>query len=276
MHLLLCLMCFVAIHALEPPPSFTPGPIKLKPVPKLPAPVDFVHWAGNSLGIPPYTPGRYTMPGSVTLAASELVTLDNGGVDDAVFEFSMPGTLSTGAQAKINVIGTGKNTKVVWKVGDAVTLGASTRFLGDIMSKAGLNTGAGTVVDGNLMCKGAVTLRADTHVNGGISSIEGAITFGASSSATGVLKTIPGVSAITLGAGSSILAANSGGAITIGAGSLIARVYEAKTVPRALIAAQAVTVSSGTIINGGRNEIVAGAAVTIETGVKDINGDLIV
>lgn len=271
--LVACLLFFVVVchagHGLPNPGNpGTPNPNPPGPNPIQP----FVQWAGT--GVRPYFPGKYIMPDSVVLEANEKIVLNNRGIDDAVFEFTIPGTLTTGAQANIVIIGRGKKTKVTWRVGGAVLLGASTQFYGNIRSKAALNTGAGTVVDGNIACDGAVTLGADTFVRGDISSKEGAITLGAACIVIGTLQTIPGVGAITLGAESTITSANAGGAITVGAACLVKRVTTAA--PRALVAAAAITVASGTIINGGRDEIVAGGAVTISAGVKDQNGNLIV
>jgi hypothetical protein len=260
----------------SPPPGMPGAPPPPPGIPGAPSPPphEFVHWAGNMPHVPAYTRGKYFLSESLALEASEKITLDNRGINNAVFEFHVPGTLTTGANAQIILIGKGKGTKVTWRVAGGVSLGASTRFYGNIVSHAALNTGAGSTVKGDITCKGAATLGADTFVGGDISSKEGAITLGAACTILGPLQTIPGVGAITLGAGSTIKTANAGGAITVGAGSLVQHISTAA--PRALTAAAAVTVSSGTIINGGRDEIVAVGAVTIAAGVMDKDGNLIV
>jgi hypothetical protein len=216
----------------------------------------------------------YLLPTGLTLAASETVTLDNGGMNDARFEFIVPGPLVTGAGSRIKVVGTGMSSKVRWTVSGRVHLGAASVWVGDITTEEALDTGDETVVNGRIVAKGAVTLGANSPVLGDVWSKEGAITTGAGASVSGSLKTTPGVGAITTGAASTIKSARAGGAITIGAGSTITGVTTAA--PRSIIAKAAVTIGAGTHINGGKDEIVAGAATTIGAGVYDINENLIV
>lgn len=109
------------------------------------------------LGGTTLTPGVYCSASSMGLTGT--VTLDAQGDANAVFVFRTGSTLTTGSNAKVNMINSGQSCNVYWQVGSSATLGTGTSFAGNILALASitLTTGAGT--NGRLLARtGAVTL----------------------------------------------------------------------------------------------------------------------
>lgn len=131
---------------------------------------------GQDLGGQTLTPGVYCFPSAPARLSGELV-LDAQGDPDAVFVFQVGTTLTTAAGSTVRVINDGRQgdgngqagdararrraglCNVYWLVGDSVTLGARSAFVGTLVAQSGIGAGADATVDGRALARtGAVTL----------------------------------------------------------------------------------------------------------------------
>jgi hypothetical protein len=108
-------------------------------------------------------PGTYEAAAAISLTGT--LTLDAGSNRNAEWYFNINAAFSTAADSTI-VLSGGLPANVYWNVNGAVT------------------TGAGSTLFGNIVAVGAVTLGADTQVDGTIESSGGAVTLGAGSKVT--------------------------------------------------------------------------------------------
>lgn len=105
-------------------------------------------------------PGVYSASALTTAAGTNLI-LDGGGAADPYWIFNIPTYLSTGASTNISIINTGPTASVVWNMGGYASLGASTAFIGAILSTAYITQGAEvTFACGNAFSKSYVSLGA--------------------------------------------------------------------------------------------------------------------
>jgi hypothetical protein len=142
-------------------------------------------------------PGTYEAAAAISLTGA--LTLDAGNDSGAKWDFKINAAFSTAADSTIVLINEVLPANVDWNVNGAVT------------------AGAGSTLVGNIVAVGAVVLGADTLVDGTLESTGGAVTLGAGSTATGAIKA---KGAVALGAGAVVIGdIYSGGAVTLGAGS---------------------------------------------------------
>src|SRR2546425_8527818 len=120
---------------------------------------NFTHGAVAELGGLTLFPGVHCFPTSAAVTTGTL-TLDGNGNADSIWIFQMGSTLITGAD--VVVTGGAKATNVWWAVGSSATLGANTKFSGNILALASitLNTNA-NVFGRTLALNGAVTMLAN-------------------------------------------------------------------------------------------------------------------
>lgn len=110
------------------------------------------------------SPGVYSAS-ALTTAAGTTLTLDGGGADNPFWVFNIPTYLVTGASTKVKVANAGPNASVVWNTGGYFAMGASTSFLGTVMSGAYISQGAGSDFScGNLFAASYVSISAGSHV----------------------------------------------------------------------------------------------------------------
>lgn len=118
-----------------------------------------------------------TMSGSVTLnpgvhsasalttAAGTVLTLDGRNADNPFWVFNIPTYLVTGASTKIELVNAGANASVVWNTGGYFTTGASTSFIGTVLSGAYISQGADTLFNcGNLFSASYVSMGAGARM----------------------------------------------------------------------------------------------------------------
>lgn len=109
-------------------------------------------------------PGVYSAS-ALTTAAGTTLHLDGGGLENPVWVFNIPTYLVTGASTSISIINAGANASVIWNTGGYVSMGASTSFLGTILSGAYISQGAGSDFScGNLFASSYVSLSAGSQV----------------------------------------------------------------------------------------------------------------
>lgn len=115
-------------------------------------------------GIIDLKPGVYTAS-ALTTAAGTTLNLDGGGIDNPYWVFNIPTYLVTGASTKINIVNAGANASVFWNTGGYVAMGASTSFLGTVLSGAYISQGAGSdFACGNLFASSYVSVAAGSRL----------------------------------------------------------------------------------------------------------------
>lgn len=107
------------------------------------------------------TPGVYHS--SAALAVTSDLTFDAQEDSDAIFVIQTDAAMNTTASTHMHLAGGAKASNIFWVVSAASTLGASSSFLGSILSYAAITVGAETIVTGRtLSLYAAVTLDANT------------------------------------------------------------------------------------------------------------------
>jgi hypothetical protein len=102
-----------------------------------------------TLGAVTLSPGVYTQAGAVSITGP--LVLDAGGDANAVFVFQLGAALTVAANTGITIIGGGSPQNVYWQVLGAASLGADSRFVGSLLSKAAIASGKDASVLGRLL-----------------------------------------------------------------------------------------------------------------------------
>lgn len=113
-------------------------------------------------------PGVYTFSGGTPSAqVDRTLTLNFNGESDAVFVFQIGSTLTTGADASIDVINANSTDAIYWVVGSSATLGSGTTFAGNILAYAsiGLGTSAEIACGRALAQTGSVTMDGTNFIS---------------------------------------------------------------------------------------------------------------
>jgi len=108
-------------------------------------------------------PGVYSASVLTTVAGTEL-KLDGGGADNPYWVFNLDSFVSTGASTIMSIFNAGPKASVVWNTGGYVSMGASTVFLGTILSNEYITAGANSTLIGNAFSNSYVTLGADVTI----------------------------------------------------------------------------------------------------------------
>jgi Ice-binding-like len=113
---------------------------------------------GQDLGGLILNSGVYFFASSAQLTGS--LTLDFQGLSNQNIVFQIGSTLTTASASSVLIIGANSTDNVYWQVGSSTTLGTTTSFEGNIISKASdtLNTGATDGCGSVIALTGAVTL----------------------------------------------------------------------------------------------------------------------
>jgi hypothetical protein len=109
-----------------------------------------------------FTPGVYRLTSSAQLTGT--ITLDAQNIQNALFVFQIPTTLTTASNSNVHVINGSANDGLYWQVGSSATLGTGTNFAGNILAldSITLTTGASILCGRALAQTAAVTM--DTNV----------------------------------------------------------------------------------------------------------------
>lgn len=139
-----------------------------------------VNLAGQDLGGLSLTPGVYCFPSNSAALTGELL-LDNGGDPTAVYVFQIDGSLNAAAKSSVRVVAGGRpapapapnapqsnerkrslqDCNIYWQVGGTVTLGAGTRFVGNIFATSNV----GAAIDATVLSGRAVSLNGAVTMN---------------------------------------------------------------------------------------------------------------
>jgi uncharacterized repeat protein (TIGR02543 family) len=117
--------------------------------------------AGNITGLD-LAPGLYKWSTGVLINPNTIVTLTGGANDTWVFQIAQNLTVNNGA--RIVLAGGAQAKNIMWVVAGQATLGTSTNFSGNILSKTLISTNNNTTVTGRLLAQTAVTLIGTTVI----------------------------------------------------------------------------------------------------------------
>jgi uncharacterized repeat protein (TIGR01451 family) len=112
---------------------------------------------GQDLGGKTLVPGVYCFSSSAQLTGA--LTLDAGGVSNAVWVLKAGSTLTTAVNSSVVLINGANPCNVFWQVGSSATLGTTTSFVGNIFALTSITLNNGASVSGRVLARnGAVTL----------------------------------------------------------------------------------------------------------------------
>ena len=112
---------------------------------------------GQDLGGKTLVPGVYCFSSSAQLTGA--LTLDAGGVSNAVWVFQTVSTLTTASNSSVVLINGADPCNVFWKVGSSATLGTTTSFVGNIFALTSIGLTTGASVSGRALARnGEVTM----------------------------------------------------------------------------------------------------------------------
>lgn len=108
------------------------------------------------------TAGVYTS-NAAALSLSTTLTLNGENNPDAVFIIQINAALNTGATtSNVRLVNGARAANVFWQVSGAVTLGATSTFRGTLLSMGAITIGAQTQLNGRALCiNGQVTLASN-------------------------------------------------------------------------------------------------------------------
>lgn len=120
---------------------------------------------GMDLGGRTLTPGVYFFASSAQLTGN--LTLDFGGMSNALFLFEIKSTLTTATASSVSVINGTSSDAIFFDVGSSATLGTSTMFEGNILAAQSitLNTSATIICGRAIALNGAVTMDSNIISN---------------------------------------------------------------------------------------------------------------
>lgn len=121
---------------------------------------DFLNLGAGNIGGKTLTPGLYKW--STSLVVPTDVTISGSSTD--VWIFQVAGTLKLSSGVRITLAGGAMAKNIVWVVTDAVTLGTTTHFEGNILGQTGINMQTGATINGRMLAQTAVTLQMNTVV----------------------------------------------------------------------------------------------------------------
>jgi hypothetical protein len=133
--------------------------------------VAYINAAGRSLnpvtlsgniGGQTLTPGLYKSTSSLAISSGDL-TLDAGGVANAVFIFQIASTLTTTSGRLVILSGGAQARNIYWQVGSSATLGTTSVLKGNILAQESITLKTGAQLEGRALARvGGVTLDANT------------------------------------------------------------------------------------------------------------------
>lgn len=115
----------------------------------------FFNEGAGSIGGQTLTRGLHKWNTSVTIPTN--ITISGG--PDAIFIFQVAGTLTVSSGVKVILIGGAKAKNIFWQTSGGVTLGTTSHFEGNILSKTAIHMKTGASINGRLLAQTAVTLQ---------------------------------------------------------------------------------------------------------------------
>lgn len=106
-------------------------------------------------------PGVYTSASSLGLSGA--LTLDAHGDPNAVFVFQAGSMLTVASTSQVVLIGGAQACNVVWQVGSSASIGANSRFAGNVLALTSISMTTGATLNGRALARnGQVSLDTNT------------------------------------------------------------------------------------------------------------------
>jgi hypothetical protein len=112
-----------------------------------------------------FTPGTYHSAAGTFSITTGFVTLDGENKTDPVFLFLADTTLITAADTYFVLINGAKAKHVIWHLGTAATLGASSMLAGSILAKSAITVGTMAEIRGCAIAKTLVSVETRGYIN---------------------------------------------------------------------------------------------------------------
>ena len=119
---------------------------------------NFINLGAGNIGGRTLTRGLYKWTTGVIIPTN--VTISGGPTD--IFIFQIAGTLKMSSAVRITLAGGALAKNIFWQTSGAVTLGTTSHFEGNILSKTGINMKTGGSINGRMLAQTAVTLQMNT------------------------------------------------------------------------------------------------------------------
>ncbi|PKG99374.1 ice-binding family protein [Paraglaciecola sp. MB-3u-78] len=121
---------------------------------------DTTEIGAGEIGGSTFAPGLHKWSSTVSISTD--LTLDAGGVDDAVWIFQIAGDLLQASSRSVILARGAKAENIFWQVAGGVTIGTGASFQGVILSKTLIAVNTNASVKGRLFAQTAVTLQKNT------------------------------------------------------------------------------------------------------------------
>ena len=122
---------------------------------------DFVELYTGNIGGKTLTPGLYKWSTSVSIPSSMVIS---GGPND-IWIFQIAGDLLMSTSTNITLTGGAQAKNIFWQVAGQATIGATSHFEGNILSKTGVSFQTNATLKGRALAQTAVILDANTITN---------------------------------------------------------------------------------------------------------------
>ena len=119
---------------------------------------DFLNLGAGNIGGKTLTPGLYKWTTALIIPTNVTIS---GSAND-IFIFQVAGTLTMSSAVRITLTGGAQAKNIFWQTSGAVTLGTTSHFEGNVLSKTGINLQTGATINGRLLAQTAVTLQKST------------------------------------------------------------------------------------------------------------------
>ncbi|MFH1939684.1 MAG: ice-binding family protein [bacterium] len=121
---------------------------------------DFTELGAGNIGGLTLVPGLYKWSSGVIIPTDVTLSGGNGG-NNAVWIFQIAGTLDISSATSVILRGGAQAKNIFWQVADAVTLGTTSEFNGNILAKTNVAMNTGATLNGRALAQTAVTLIAN-------------------------------------------------------------------------------------------------------------------
>lgn len=119
---------------------------------------DFLNLGAGNIGGKTLTPGLYKWTSALNIPTN--ITISGSPTD--VFIFQVAGTLKMSSAVMIILQGGVQAKNIFWVVSDAVTIGTTSHFEGNVLGMTGINMQTGATINGRMLAQTAVTLQMNT------------------------------------------------------------------------------------------------------------------
>ncbi|TDD98445.1 ice-binding protein [Flavobacterium cellulosilyticum] len=119
---------------------------------------DYLNLGAGDIGGKTLTPGLYKWTSALNIPTD--ITISGSPTD--IFIFQIAGTLKMSSAARITLAGGVQAKNIFWVVSDAVTLGTTSHFEGNILGMTGINMQTAATINGRMLAQTAVTLQMNS------------------------------------------------------------------------------------------------------------------